>query len=69
MLTIYLILITVIRALVKKLLFMDKCKWFGHKWGKYILLPTFTYKGITSSIRQQKRVCKICGKTEISYVK
>jgi hypothetical protein len=46
---------------------MDKCKWFGHKWGKYELLPTLTYKGIPSIVIEQKRVCKRCGKTEVTY--
>ena len=46
---------------------MDKCKWIGHKWDKWELIPSLTYKGVPSSIREQIRKCKRCGKAEISY--
>jgi hypothetical protein len=47
---------------------MNKCKWFGHKWGKWKPLPIDRYNGILSIIREQKKVCVRCGKAETEYV-
>jgi len=48
---------------------MGKCKWLGHRWGKWSLLPDPTFNGRPSSIivdKSQKRECQRCGRTEIT---
>ena len=47
---------------------MDKCKWFGHKWGRWEQIPPQRYGNLISPINEQKRRCDRCGKVDKTNV-